>query len=336
MLLAGCDTAPASGSPGASVPGSAAASPAAAAEVDARIPADGIGAFAVGDGSVWVANFMGMTVSRIDPLTNEVDTTIRIADAVAGGFGLAEVDFANDAAWVTNGVDSTLVRIDPTTNEVVARIPLGTPPPDAGTTRPLGMAFTPGAVWVANNIGTDTAPHGAVVRVDVASQAVVAEIELGDTVGDNGPATMVVSGGLLWVGVRSLNAVVVIDPATNAVVAQVPDAGGCGYLAEAAGSVWIACEGVVLRIDPDSHEVVARIEVGGTGPMPLTAGFDSLWTRTRETGVLARIDPATNAVVSTLELAPGGPVFEIALDVGFDALWARELNTVVRLNPLPQ
>jgi len=310
------------------------ASAANAAQIEARIAADGIGGLAVGAGSVWVTNFLGMTVSRIDPGTNEVVTTIRIDDPVSGGLGLAEVEYGHDAVWVTNGVDSTLIRIDPSTNEVVARIPVGTPISGGpGTTRPLGMAFTPGSVWVTNNFGTATAPNGGVVRVNVSTNTVVAEVPLGSMPEEGGPGMLTASGELIWVGVSSMKAVVVIDPSTNAVVAEVPSEHVCGYMIEAANAIWVACDGLVLRIDPALRAVVAEIEVGGTGPMALTAGFDSVWPRSRDTGVLARIDPSTDTVIATTPLAPGGPVFEVALEVGFESLWARELDAVIRLRP---
>ena len=63
------------------------------------------------------------------------------------------------------------------------------------------------------------------------------------------------------------------------------------------------------RIDPVSHEVVARIEVG-SGPLSVAAGEGSVWVTCRESGTVVQVDPRTNEVRRTIEvgLAPHGVV----------------------------
>jgi len=123
-------------------------------EIAARIPSSQTGtasglsstAVAVGEAAVWVANtfvpgsvFKTSTkrgsVSRINPQTNVVVTTIPVGHepfAIAAGYG---------AVWVTNRTDGTIMRIDPRTNKVVKTINVG------GT--PEGIAVGPDTVWVS-------------------------------------------------------------------------------------------------------------------------------------------------------------------------------------------
>jgi YVTN family beta-propeller protein len=44
---------------------------------------------------VWVANTASGTVSRIDPVTNEVVATIKVGNAPSG------ITFGDDAVWVS-------------------------------------------------------------------------------------------------------------------------------------------------------------------------------------------------------------------------------------------
>ena len=68
---------------------------------------------AFGSGSVWVANSLDGTLSRIDPETNSV---------VAVTAGRQRPDGRRRrprGVWVSNQFDGTLVRLDPRTNQVV-------------------------------------------------------------------------------------------------------------------------------------------------------------------------------------------------------------------------
>jgi YVTN family beta-propeller protein len=90
-------------------------------------------AIAFGPSGVWVANTQNDSVSRIDPGTNGVTTTIPVGDSPAG------LAVTEDAVWVTNTVGGTISRIDPSTG-TVEEIEIG-----AG---PDGIAVaTDGTVW---------------------------------------------------------------------------------------------------------------------------------------------------------------------------------------------
>jgi DNA-binding beta-propeller fold protein YncE len=65
-----------------------------------------------------------------------------------------------------------------------------------------------------------------------------------------------------------------------------------------AGAIWVTkFNGTVMRVDPGSDDIVARIR---TGPRPLGvhASAGAVWVVDDVAGTLTRIDPATNDVVA--------------------------------------
>jgi DNA-binding beta-propeller fold protein YncE len=76
--------------------------------------------------------------------------------------------------------------------------------------------------------------------------------------------------------------------------------GGPGWLAAGAGSVWVKTDhGLVDRIDPETNELVAEIEVYRLGLCQgLGADDEAVWTCLDRD--LVRIDPATNEVAATI------------------------------------
>jgi hypothetical protein len=106
-------------------------------------------------------------------------------------------------------------------------------------------------------------------------------------------------------------------------------------LAAGSGAVWASVHGVgVLRIDPASAKVIARIPV--MTEAPVAVGADAVWvaccgaeTR-RSDGRLSRIDPATNRIVATIGLH-GLPD---AVGAGISGVWVRgALGPVWHIDP---
>jgi peptide/nickel transport system substrate-binding protein len=89
----------------------------------------------VGAGSVWVANALGGTVSRIDPVSGELEAAIPV------GRGPTSVTVTPQGVWVTNELDGTLSKIDLATNTVTRKVASGN--------RPEAAASAGGALFVA-------------------------------------------------------------------------------------------------------------------------------------------------------------------------------------------
>jgi hypothetical protein len=106
-------------------------------------------------------------------------------------------------------------------------------------------------------------------------------------------------------------------------------------LAAGSGAIWASVHGSgLLRIDPDSAKVIARIPV--MTEAPAAVGADGVWVtccgpETRGTdGILSRIDPATNRVVATIRLH-GLPD---AVGAGISGVWVRgALGPVWHIDP---
>ena len=154
---------------------------------------------AVGFGAVWVTNHASGSVSRIDPVTNEVVATIVVGPGPAG------VAAGEGAVWVAILGDRSLARVDPATNRVDRRISVGL----AVSWQPEFVAVGEGSVWV-------TTRQGFVARIDPTSNRQVATTFT--TAGRLGGVS--VGHGRVWVVSEASGSVWRIDPSTNAVVGK--------------------------------------------------------------------------------------------------------------------
>jgi YVTN family beta-propeller protein len=174
---------------------------------------------------------------------------------------------------------------------------------------------------------------------------VVADISVGDGVpgfifdGAFGAGSLWVSGGG--------DVISRIDPATNAVVAEI--AVGRGFRHEIAignGAVWVTNpdDDSVTRIDPASDTVVATIPSGGFDPIGITTTPGAVWVANHHadpddpdsTGSVARIDPTSDSVVALIPV--GAPFFEggpggMATAGGFVWVGVPNIGGVVAISP---
>jgi YVTN family beta-propeller protein len=201
--------------------------------------------------------------------------------------------------------------------------------------QPLGIAVAGGSVWVASMLDE------TVTRIDPASNRVVATIPV-----PGSPAAVAAAGGTLWVsGNRGLSR---IDPASNQVT---PVGVCCGDLAAGAGALWVASgmDNTVLRVDPVSGRVVARIPVPtaspSEGPFRIAAADGAVWVTGASTEPrpgdplrLWRVDAAGNRFAGSLRVGTVD-VRHVGLDVaaGPGAVWVAvgDSGSVLRIRPRP-
>jgi YVTN family beta-propeller protein len=209
-------------------------------------------AVAFGAGSLWVADGQGRRVAQVDPDTNKVESTIEVGNAAHA------VAVGYDALWVASAVDATVTRIDlndarPTSIPVEAR--------------PSALAAGAGAVWVASE------ETGRVIRLDPRSGTPVDAIAVG-----NGPSGVAAGAGAVWVTNRLDGTVSRIDPATGAVTAVTV---GREPRAVAAGEegVWVANagDGTLMRIDRRDGRVADTVTTGSS-PAALAVVDGTVWT----------------------------------------------------------
>jgi virginiamycin B lyase len=216
-------------------------------------------AFAVGAGSVWVADYDDSVLRRLDPWTGRLLTAINgvglHVEAIAATPQAIWV--ASVGSWTTNSHgeftpvgDGLVTRIDPRTDRIVARIHVGRGP---GT-----LAVGAGSIWVANFRGLR--PDFSVSRIDPRSNRVVATIRLHRLL-----AGMTVADGYLWA----------INP--GKLLRGGLDMSG----------------GTLIRIDPVSGQVVTRRLPESSRPAAITFAHHHLWIGSPGNGYVLRVDPKT-------------------------------------------
>jgi YVTN family beta-propeller protein len=94
-------------------------------------------ALAAGAGSIWVANTDDDSVTRVDPATAGLNSSLPIEV----GDGPTAVAFGAGSVWVANTAAGTISRVDPATNDVEATIDVGN--------APAGIAVADGIVAIS-------------------------------------------------------------------------------------------------------------------------------------------------------------------------------------------
>lgn len=186
----------------------------------------GIASITTGFGSVWVANFNGSTVTRVDARTLATVSVIGTDDGQGGG--PSGIGAAAGSIWVANHRGNDVIRIEPATNAEVARIPL-----DISVGR---LAAADDGVWVVS------AGEAGIVRIDPASgRAMRAE--------GTCPRIQSVTVGSRYVWVTRDGGLCRVDRSSMAVESVRIDLEVWG-VAEAGDAVWVTSQasGVLARI----------------------------------------------------------------------------------------
>jgi YVTN family beta-propeller protein len=151
----------------------------------------------------------------------------------------------------------------------------------------------------------------------------------------NGPTSIAVGDGAVWVTNAHDDSVTRIDPRTRSVVDHIPVGSAPSGIAFGAGSVWVAnsLEGTVARIDPQTNTVVDEIAVGAT-PTAIAIAVDrgEVWVTSAEGRSVTRIDAASGPLI---ERIPTGAIGR-GIAVGGGGVWVTDESSasVVRLDPV--
>jgi YVTN family beta-propeller protein len=147
------------------------------------------------------------------------------------------------------------------------------------------------------------------------------------------PDGLAYGGGSVWAVDGTGGTVSRINPATHAVVAQIPVGADPAAVTVTGGDVWVANsgDGTVSRINAAAGAVVQTISVGNV-PDAIASGPSGIWVANQGDATVDRIDPATGDVTMR-DIPVGGLPDGIA--VGPDAVWVAngEDGTVTRIAP---
>lgn len=272
--------------------------------------------------AIWVPSDLDGSISRVDPLTNQVSATIQLPTSRSCTLCWGAVATQGGSVWATSSsARLALLGIDPLSNQVSTSVPLPIFPSAV-------ISSSDGMVWVASVLDS------AVVRFDPATQQVQARISVPR------PSRLAAGEGTVWVVSIPDDApdgrVVGIDARTDEVVTNVEVGVQPTAIAFGEKSVWVVDEGTqrLQRIDPHSNAVVASIPVGFL-PTGVAVSGGSVWVASLSApGVdgpaLSRIDAASNANLGSVSLGHGAPM---GVTVGAGSLWVatRNPDTVVRV-----
>ena len=246
-----------------------------------------------GGGSVWVANALDGTISRIEPGHQLTQIDVR-GEPTALAFGAG-------ALWVANGEARTVAQVDPGSSRVVGEVPVGN--------ASRGVAVGYGALWVTSAV------DGLVRRIDLEHPSRRRSIDIGAN-----PTAITAGAGALWVASEESGTVTRLDPRTGAVVADAIHVGqGPSGVASGAGAIWAAnrSDGTVSRIDPRTNAVSWTVPVGAE-PTAIAADDDGVWVAGGDTGKVLHIDPDSARRVEPTDV--GSSASAIAVVDG--AAWA--------------
>jgi YVTN family beta-propeller protein len=273
--------------------------------------------------AVWVPSDLDGSISRVDPLTNEVTASIDLGSSRSCTLCWGAVATHADSVWATSSsARLTLLGIDPRSNQITAHLPLPVFPSAVMTT-------SDGTVWVASVLDS------AVLRFDPASEQVLTRINIPR------PSRLAAGEGALWVISLPDDApdgrVVAIDTQTDSIIATVEVGVQPIAIAVGEGSVWVVDQGRqrLQRIDPIGGVIAASIPVGFL-PTGVAVGEGSIWVVSLSAAgvdgpALSRIDPATNTNLGSISVGHGAP---IGVTVGAGSLWVatRNPDTIVRVD----
>jgi YVTN family beta-propeller protein len=170
-------------------------------------------------------------------------------------------------------------------------------------------------------------PANSVGLIDSGGGRVGAPVALGS------PDGLASDDGTVWAVSSTANTLSRVNPATRAVVQQIPvGSAPAAVTVTSSGNVWVANsgDGTVWRINAAAGAVVQRIPVGNV-PVAIASGPSGIWVANQGDNTVNRIDPVTGAVTRTVPvgLAPDG------IAVGWNAVWVANGGdgTVTRIDP---
>jgi DNA-binding beta-propeller fold protein YncE len=233
---------------------------------------------AVGAGSVWVATEAG-SVLRVDPTSNEVLRTLALGEQRETCCP-PQLASSGTAVWIAH--HGRLSRLDPATNRVA-------------TVRRAGaaaIAYGENALWVLTSTGR-------IERVDPNTGRVTDTISRAPVSGPEFGGGIAAGAGAVWTAPYLARALWKIDPVSGEFVGKVALGRRMGIrvgrrpagVAFGDGAVWVVTtDGSLLRIDPQSENVVREIRLGvypaqaGSGDIgaqggwaPMAVGEGAVW-----------------------------------------------------------
>lgn len=273
----------------------------------------GVRGLDVADDAVWVTSQFDEELYRIDPATNRVVATFPIPSHVEG---------VRDVAgwlWLSRYEPNELVKVDPTSGAVIDRLSFDSQP---------NLASDGERLWVV----ADRNGEATVVEIDPVTTVVIGELPL------DGPSGFALADGDdLWVANMGGTTVSRVDVVESRVTSVIDVGGEPRGIVAASGSIWVAVNqagvdraGSIVRLDPESEQVIASITTGRF-VHSLAAVGDQIWATNFLDGTVSVIDSRSGELVASSPIGnrPGG----VAAGHGSVWLTPHRRNVLLRIDP---
>jgi DNA-binding beta-propeller fold protein YncE len=223
----------------------------------------GPGDIAVVQGVVWLGNYVGDSIMRLDPIRRRV-RKIRV------GRKPIALDVAGGAVWVADFSDGRVTKLSARTGKILLR--------RSFAESHEGLVVQPEGVWV-------TSETGVVHKLDPQTGKTLLTVRVGDDAD-----YITAGGGSIWVSCYLDDRLWRLDPATGKALQTITVGTGGQGIAVDGTSVWLAKydRGRLLRIDAVAGRVVESFR---TGPQPRAVALagGSVWVANSAGSTLTRV-----------------------------------------------
>ncbi|PWU17745.1 MAG: hypothetical protein C5B48_15585 [Candidatus Rokuibacteriota bacterium] len=255
---------------------------------------------AAGEGSIWVVDPKGSTLSKIDPHTRKVVSTIGIAvGAGAIPFGVAA---GEGAVWVAvlRGTREVVLELGPSVGDLRRVIPYGARAQAPVLFRLQPLAAGTDAVWAIDPA------VGGIWQIPLHAGRARKLVDGLDAL------SLAAGGGAVWVagssGVTKLDAVTGNELDSATIGSQ--EFGETASVALGDNTAWYATSAgqTLTKLDPQSVATTQTFTVG-KGPSSVAVGEGGVWVANSRDGTVSRVDPQGGQPLTiTLGETPGGVV----------------------------
>jgi len=229
------------------------------------------------------------SVAVVDSTTNKI-----VDDVVVGDYP-GPVAARGGSIWVGNIGDSTVTEIHGDTRK---------PEFPASAQRPVDLAVSEDALWIANSSDFATQPPtgGGTVTRRALDTGAMRTTTLGPPRAPDEMSTFVATDGrTIWAANTNSRTIAKLDPVTGRVLMRVQGLAS-GGIAAGDGAVWVPepTKDIVVRLNIHTGSVDARIPVSGS-PSRVAVGEGGVWVITTGShSAVWRIDPKSNETVSVI------------------------------------
>ncbi|CAN5332544.1 hypothetical protein BH18ACT14_BH18ACT14_01880 [soil metagenome] len=197
-------------------------------------PVSDVGYFAVDGNDLWVTDYNGPTLVRVDVKLGREVERFRLSSDRRDTSRTVGVVVGAGSVWVTRPDVGEILRLNPRTGEVEHRV--------TGRFASFSIAFADGDVWITSFRGLE--------RIDAATNTIVATAQVPPPI-----VYVAAGGGFAWTANESTGTVYKVDR-TGRIVGSYETGEGARSVSYSEGTLWVANQdvGTITGIDASTGE----------------------------------------------------------------------------------